>query len=319
MPRTTPSFVTPALGVVAALAAASSAAAHADDRVLERAGAGGRFEMLIDRSETLPGHASWKVRDFRDKLDAVVALMRALPAVSEPPAPGCTRLDSWIVRNDVEPVLMGSVGVQTPEVLAGGGCANRSEMSVRVEINHLQEFLPPPHAQSPDGKAHDWYVFETRRSAPGMIELESGSILYFRHDGSPFRAVTSEAYAQHQLDQLTGGGAHDGGELGALYRARIASWSPAQRTSPACIPDPAVAPRDLSDMVIEAVPDCPPGRRVVEIDGDYVDAKRPTAIQTISLTNPARASVETDGSWELRSMIWSQIDHAAMRALIAER
>jgi hypothetical protein len=319
MPRTLASFVIPPLLAIAALAAASPAAAQRDDRVLERAGAGGRFEMLIDRSETLPGHASSKVRGFREQLDSVVALMRALPAVSEPPSPGCTRLDSWIVRNDVEPVLMGSVGVQIPEVLAGGGCAKRSEMSVQVGINHMEGFLPVAHATSAKSKAHDWYVLETRRAAPGMIELESGSILYFRKDGSPFRAVTSEAYARHQLDQLTSGGAHDGGELGALYRARIASWSPEQRASPACIPDPAVVPSDLAAMVIDVVSSCPAGRRVVEIDGDFLEKSRPAAIQLISLVNPPRASVETDGSWQLRSIIWSQIDHSNLRALISER
>src|SRR5690606_19028879 len=103
---------------------------------------------------------------------------------------------------------------------------------------------------------------------------------------------------------------------GALYRARLAEWSPSQRAAPACIPDPTVIPSSLSDMVIEAIADCPARRKVVKIDPDYFDLSRPGAIQLISLANPPRASLESEGSWQLRSMIWKQIDHETMRALV---
>lgn len=312
MPRFTLPVALPAM--LCALAIPYIAHAQNDNRVLVKAGADGRFEMLIDTTQSLRGHAPPKVAAFRARVDEVVALLKAMPAVSAPPYPSCSRLDSWLARNDIKPVLMASVGVQTPEVSQPGRCDRRSEMSVRIEINQLSEFLPSPHAIAPEGQPRDWYVLPVHRQGADFIALETDDVLYFEAHGTPLRPVTTERYARYQLSQLTSNGAHDGGELGALYRKRIASWTPAQRARPACVIDPAIMPNDLEDVVIDAVENCPPQRIVVEIDEGYLDSQRPAAIQTISISNPPRAGLESDGSWKLRSTIWSTIDHAALRA-----
>lgn len=155
-----------------------------------------------------------------------------------------------------------------------------------------------------------------RRQTPGFVELASEAMIHYDRRSPPFRPVSTDAYARAQLAVLTSGGAHDGGPIGAMYRRRLASWTPAERATPACIVDPAVLPEAPEDMIVAVIANCPRDRRVVEIDQAGGDRTRPAEIQLIALHNPPRASLESDRSWRQRRTIWEQLDQASLRALI---
>jgi hypothetical protein len=304
-----------AAAVVLISTASTAALAQDDNRRTVKAGADGRAEERIDGTTRLNGRPAAQVAAFRTRLDAVAAQMRAMPAVSAPPFPACSRLTTWLHRNDLEPVLAGSVDVTTPVVATPGKCEEKTELSVEISLNSLQGHLPERHAEGPDGKP--WYVIQASRQGPGFIEWEWNGdkhVYLFEPRGTPFKPVTTERYARYTLDQLTSGGTFDGGEPGAMLRARMASWTPAQRQTPACVKVEMTG--SLEDIMVDPVAACPPDRTVVEIDDAWFDRKRPDVIQLIALEMYHQHSMESEHSWALRSAVWSSLDREALRAHI---
>lgn len=300
----------------AASASVSTAAAQEDTRKLIKAGADGRFETLEENAAALRGHPNDHVTAFRSRLDAVFQFVKAMPAVSSPPYPTCSRLDSWIERNDIQRVLMGSVAVHTPEVVTPGRCERRSEAGVEVALNSLAPVLRNAHATAPENGSGDWYLLPIIHQGPDFIELESEQIILFEPRGAPFKPVSLERYARHQLRQLTSNGRSDGGELGDLYRKRLAAWPPAEKASAACARDPAAPIANLEDVVPEPVAACPAVFTVMEVDRAYLDVSRPTSLQIITLSNPSRHGLESDRSWELRSAVWRSFKQADFRTMM---
>ncbi|MBP6879244.1 MAG: hypothetical protein KBC34_14560 [Phenylobacterium sp.] len=308
----------PACAALAALLAAivTPAAGQEDNRRLVKSGADGRFETLQETTVSLRGHPPAQVASFRTKLDGLFALMAATPAVSAPAYPACSRLESWLQRNDIEPMLMGTVSVHTPEVVTPGRCEKNTEMGVEIALNSLSPILPSAHVSAPEGKPRDWFVLPIKRQGPDFMELQGDAIILFEPRSGPFKPVSTERYARHQLNELTAGGESDGGPIGELYRQRLSSWTLAQRQAPACSKDPNLSPDKLENIVIDAEADCPPERVVVELDDRYFDRRRPDVIQLIALNNPPRHSIESDRSWDLRASVWASIDHARMKAMV---
>ncbi|MDD3837514.1 MAG: hypothetical protein WCY15_10235 [Phenylobacterium sp.] len=306
----------PRLALSILLSALSGAAfAQEDTRRVVKAGADGRFEMQIDMTTTLRGHASRDVMAFRARVDEVVAHLRAMPAVNAPPYPTCSRLDSWLERNDIEPMLSATLGVHTPEVTQPGRCGAKSEMGVAIALNSMTGFLPPAHVRLTE-PGRDWYVLPIKRQGDEFIEIEGDRILFFESGRTPFRPVSTERYARQQLAELTSNGAHDGGELGDLLRRAIASWSPEQLALPACVNDPASPIEQLEDALVRPHEHCPADRTVLEVHQAHLDRSRPARLQLIAVSNPPRASLESDGSWNLRTRVWNTLDHGFLRGQI---
>lgn len=303
------------IGIAAALAsfAATTAAAQADTSRVTPAGADGRFQLKLDETESLKGHAREKVAAFRTRVDAVVGLLKSMPTVNSPPFPACSRLDSWLGRNDIQPVLMASLLVTTPEMTGSGGCAQTTELSVGVTLNEIQG-LPLDAYRLRSGEI--WHVLPVVASGPDFVEWEYNGdkgVVLFEPRGSPFKAVSIERFARYQLDQFTNYDAFDGGEPGRELRARMESWTPEQRLMPACLNHEVGF---TAGFIAEPAPTCPLDRQVVEIDPNYLDPDRPYVIQMISLDKYHEHAMESAESRTLRAAVWSSLDRDALRALI---
>ena len=302
-------------GIAAALtcSAATTATAQADTTRVTPAGADGRFQLKLDETDRLKGHSKEKVAAFRIRMTAVVELLKAMPAVNSPPFPACSRLDSWLGRNDIQPVLMASMLVTTPEMTGSGGCSPVTELSVGVTLNEIPG-LPLDHYKLRSGES--WHVLPVVSSGPDFVEWEYNGdkgVVLFEPRGSPFKPVSIERFARYQLEQFTNYGAFDGGEPGRELRERIESWTPDQRLMPACLNHEVGF---TADFLAEPNPTCPLDRQVVEIDPTYLDAKRPYVIQMVSLDKYHEHGMESAQSRTLRAAVWSTLDRDALRAMI---
>jgi hypothetical protein len=311
MPSST--FAWAGLAAVLASSAATTATAQADTSRVIPAGADGRFQLKLDETDQLKGHSKEKVAAFRIRMNAVVDVLKSMPAVNAPPFPACSRLDSWLGRNDIEPVLRASLLVTTPEMTGSGGCAPITELSVGVTLNEIRG-LPLDSYKLRSGE--NWHVLPVVSSGPDFVEWEYNGdkgVVLFEPRGSPFRAVSIERFARYQLDEFTNYGAFDGGEPGRALRARIESWTPEQRLMPACL-DLEVG--FTAHFLAAPTPTCPLARQVVEIDPAYLDARRPHVIQMISLDKYHEHGMESAQSKTLRAAVWSSLDRDALRAII---
>lgn len=306
-------FAWAGIAVVLASSAATPAAAQADTSRVVPAGADGRFQLKLDETDWLKGHSKEKVAAFRVRMNAAVELLKSMPAVNAPAFPACSRLDSWLRRNDIEPVLVARISVTTPEMTGSGGCARVTEASIGVTLNEIRG-LPLDHYKLRSGES--WHVLPVVSSGPDFVEWEYNGdkgVVMFEPRRSPFKAVSVERFARYQLDQFTDYGAFDGGEPGRELRQRIASWTPEQRLMPACLSDDV---RSLTGFLAEPTPTCPLDRQVVEIDPTYLDTKRPHVVQMISLDRYHDHALETAESKTLRAVVWSSLDRDKLRAMI---
>lgn len=286
--------------------ALSAGAALADDPGRTVAGAGGRFLTSMQTSGAASGFTAAQTAVMRGHAAKAADLLRALPSVSNPPPPACSLIYGREGQSIFGGVIAASIDVTTPVIEPDGSCGVMTEMSSGIQLNQPQG-LPSPR---PEGETTDghWEILQVVKKGPGYLELPNK--VYFHESRAELvLPVSAERYAREQLRQLTDGGRHDGGPLAAEWNRRLASWSPVEKQSAAC----------LETDLLFIFPDnaCADNRKAYEFNGAFFDRSRPSDVQAIAFLFPDAHSIESAASWSVREPIPQTLDRRALAAMLA--
>jgi hypothetical protein len=211
-------------GLVFVLSAPAQARAQAVPIV--QAGADGRYERQIDPKVVVSGFTAEQVRRFRARMDAILAQLSAMPSVTEPPAPACHRLKSWLELKPPHGAMSAEIDVMSPVSLERGRCHRITGGGVIIFLNRADALLDASQAtvRGAEDGAHDWYVLRPVQMTPTRLELDDGSIA-FTHASRPLmRPVSAERFVRERIKQ-GGEGAEARGSEGDL----LERWSREER------------------------------------------------------------------------------------------
>lgn len=301
IPMTTRRLAALALGV-----AAFAMPAAAQRVPIVQAGADGRFETEFDAKTSVEGFTPAQVRALHGNLRAINERLRAMPAVSAPPAPVCHRQRSWVELISRYGVLAAEGGVFTPINFNGGRCSP-------MTTGGLEWYVNAPHQLTPDSGVHltdaegkgDWFVLEIKEIAPTMIRFTSNKYALTHGRAPLFRTVTAGRYIDEMVRRA------DAPSIASVWRGLKTKITPTQAAAPACMPGPS--DRDMLSLAAS----CPLNRQVWELNHAYFDRSRPSDIQLLIFqTSPLSARSENADQLASRIAMWKELDIGSFASLV---
>lgn len=195
--------------------------AWAQEIPIHQRGADGRFETQIDRNPTVAGFQRGQVADFQGRIDGLVEMFAAIPAVSQPATPICRRIISFVEDLPRHGVLGAEVGVMTPINFQNGRCNRMTGGGVTVWLNRAAGIIASSHAfvRGAEDGAGDWFLPRFESWSPERFTLAGGVTVLTRPDQPLYRPVSLERYMREKARKDgEGSAASSGGHL-ARFRA----------------------------------------------------------------------------------------------------
>lgn len=152
---------------LAFLLLALAGAVHAADQVpIVPAGADKRFELALDPKTRIKGLAPAQAAQFRGRIDTLTGYLRTLDVLTQPPAPLCMRLSSWLeLQADPLKGAQATVDAHYPVAFERGRCTRVTGDGVGIYVNH------------------DAPIFDRRYRVAGLEDREVYRLPLADHDG----------------------------------------------------------------------------------------------------------------------------------------
>lgn len=190
---------------IAATMLAAAVPSSAQQVPVVQAGAGGRYETQLDPKRTVAGVPAANVAAFRRHIDRLASQFAAMPEVTEPPAPLCNRLGSWIEITRPHGVLAAEVRVMQPILFERGRCHNMTGTGVFAGINRLSLLLDKRRAHvAADESVGPWWAVPVEVAGRRVIDL--GDRVAFTHGRAPLLVpVAAERYLKELIRRAPAG------------------------------------------------------------------------------------------------------------------
>lgn len=322
----------------ACLLAAHGSSPAADQIPIVPAGAGNRFELAIDPKTQIKGLSAQQTVQFRRRIDDVVAYLRGLEAVSQPPAPTCVRLHSWLDIEAAAGIPRGSVDASIPIGFEKQRCQTITGSGVGIHINDFTAAFGQDHTvQAADGKQYLLLDIESQQA--GITRLRDKTVILSRPGQLPWRPVNRQKYLEQEARRLAdelasaektakdfnahyarNGGAMPADQqdmLAGSLRLQKASLERVRRALADSRPGKGLTALCLDAMGQVSDDECPAGMVLMEPDPNYWNRGTPAHIQLIVVRTPeTQHTMEDDQRYAVRMRIYESIDPGRLRELI---
>lgn len=321
----------------AALALAATLA-HAAEVPIVPAGAGNRYELQIDPKTRINGLTAPQAAQFRKDVDGLVQYLRSLDAVTQPPAPVCMRLSSFLVQDAARDApAQATVDAHIPIEFKNGSCHRMTISGVSFYLNYAGGlFRADNKLPTADG---DYYLIDIAAQEGRVTRLGDGTLILSRAGALPWRPVDRQRYVQEQvalktkqLEEIEQGEralneliAKQGGKppkknpaaqradrerVQQLERLRQEAQAGANRGAPVCV-------NEMGEVTAER--SCPANRVVVEPNPAYWNQQLRHRIQLMTVATPAHQNMqESNDKFGARMAVWQALDIQRLLGMLAE-
>lgn len=309
---------------LSALLLALAAQVHAAEQVLiVPSGADNRFELALDPKTRIKGLNPAQFSQFKARIDALTGYLRGLPALTQPPAPHCMRLSSWLEMS-ADPQRGAGVNVDAhyPISFDKGRCNRVTGAGVEFRVNSTYALFGNA-TRVKVGDNDDYYVLPLASVDGRIVRMKDFGILLTRQGVLPWKPADRKRYLEQYVaaaaseDERVAKALAEAAAAGiklpppasgeqraneqrrallARLRAELASGV---RKEPVC----------LDDMKVPAPAGCGLDRIVVEPNPAYWNTKTPERFQLMAIWTPAENNWhEKPEKFALRMNVYKALD-----------
>lgn len=180
------------------LALAGSAQAFQRVPVIQ-AGADNRFELELDPKTRITGLNPAQVQRFRQRIDSLTGYLRTLDVLTQPPAPLCMRLSSWLeVGADKVKGAQAIVDAHYPVAFERGRCTQVTGDGVGFYVNHDAPLFDNRYRVS-DMDDLGYYRLPLAAHHGRVIHLKGHGFVVTREGSQPWRPANRVSYLRRLI------------------------------------------------------------------------------------------------------------------------